>query len=199
MAVAEKVDWAHELAGNWRKFECFSWSRAWNGEVDDPDNWGIIYTGGRDASLLQESNEEAIRKELDPHIESGDVIEEYHRHWAVGYVTGFAIRVFDDRGEITEAAWAVKDLQERLEDYPVLDEEDFCNREYEAEHEYIEQYGCPRGLEMVDDLPEDWVHQVWEWLWNANEEFIHEGNSVYMSEDTMREALLDLGFAHDEE
>jgi hypothetical protein len=56
---------------------------------------------------------------------------EHHHHWAVGHVDGYSIRVFRD-GRITEAFEAYHALAQRLADYPVLDEEDYSRREYEA-------------------------------------------------------------------
>jgi hypothetical protein len=38
---------AKEAAGNWQRFESFVWFR--DEEVDDPDNWAIVYTHNRDS------------------------------------------------------------------------------------------------------------------------------------------------------
>ena len=40
-------DAAKEAAGNWQHFESFVWFR--DSEIDDPDNWAIIYTHNRDS------------------------------------------------------------------------------------------------------------------------------------------------------
>ena len=80
-------------------------------------------------------------------------MEEHHTHWAVGWVDGYAIRVYR-RGRITKAFRTCHDLQSRLADYPVLDEDDYSNRVYEATLENIadaawrlkREYDLPVGL-----------------------------------------------------
>lgn len=80
-----------------------------------------------------------------------DVVEESHSHWAVGHIDGFSMRVFRD-GEITEAYRTFHGLMESLAAYPILDEEDFSNREFEATVENIvdaawrlrDDYDCRR-------------------------------------------------------
>ena len=63
--------------------------------------------------------------------ETADVRAEHHGHWACGWIDGYAIRVYRN-GQITEAFRAYHELAARLADYPVLNEEDFSRREYEA-------------------------------------------------------------------
>ena len=53
-----------------------------------------------------------------------DVFEEHHNHFAVGWIEGYSIRVYRD-GRITKAFRTYYDLQQRLADYPLLDEEDY--------------------------------------------------------------------------
>lgn len=145
---------AKAMANNHRSFSCF----AWHSEPLDSDNWAIVYTHNRDSGILDESNAAEIAEALKPFEE--DAISERHDHWACGWVDGFALRVYRD-GEITEAFKVYCQLQERLSDYPVLDEEDFSNRETKACLKWIEQ----EGQRMVsDDATEDWPNQVYEWL-----------------------------------
>ena len=56
-------DAAREAAGNWQRFTCFVWDRA--RDLDDPDDWAIIYTHNRDSGLLDLSNADAIAKAMD--------------------------------------------------------------------------------------------------------------------------------------
>ena len=53
---------AEQAAGNWRKFQCFVWYRD---EIQDAENWAIVYTNHRDSGLLDQSNAAAIQKELE--------------------------------------------------------------------------------------------------------------------------------------
>ena len=134
----ELAEAAAEAAGNWRKFESFGWHRA--RELDAPDDWTIVYTHHRDSRLLEQSNAAAIEDALRPFLEAEepDIIEEHHGHWACGWIDGFAIRVFRD-GEITCAFRAYQEIVDRLDDYPVLDDEDYSRREYEAT---LENFDC---------------------------------------------------------
>ena len=92
-------------------------------EIDDPDNWAIVYTHNRDSGLLAQSNAAVIADALRPfsETENPDVVFESHSHWAVGHVDGFSIRVYRD-GEITDAFRTYHGLMERLDAYPILDE-----------------------------------------------------------------------------
>lgn len=58
---------AKEAAGNWRKFRCFVWWR--EREMNDADQWAIIYTDNRDSGLIDQSNAAVIR-ENDCHIKA---------------------------------------------------------------------------------------------------------------------------------
>ena len=56
-------DAAKQAAGNWQQFESFAWFR--ESEIDDPDNWAIIYTHNRDSGLLDQSNADAIAEAME--------------------------------------------------------------------------------------------------------------------------------------
>jgi hypothetical protein len=128
---------AGHAAGNWKRFSCFCWDRL--REIDKPDEWAIVYTHNRDSGLLTLSNAAIIANALRPfsETENPDVVFESHSHWAVGHVDGFSIRVYRD-GEMINAFRAYHGLMERLDAYPVLDEADYSDREYEAALENIE-------------------------------------------------------------
>ena len=142
---------ARDAVGNWQRFESFCWFR--RNVVDDTDNWAIFYTHHRDSALLDQSNAAVIEKAMEPFTEDDDpdVVFESHNHWAVGHIDGFSIRVFKD-GEITEAFKTYHELTERMAAYPVLDEDDYSQREFEATLENLtDQRGdsrtnttCPR-------------------------------------------------------
>jgi len=152
---------ATESAGNWRDFDCFVWWR--KDELESPDDWTIYYSKHRDSGLLDQSNSVQIRQALASFTEGDDpdVVEESHSHWAVGHIDGFSMRVFRD-GEITEAFRTFHKLMESLAAYPILDEEDFSNREYEATVENI--VDAAWRLRDDYDLPENWQYEVYGWL-----------------------------------
>jgi hypothetical protein len=124
---------AEEAVGNWMSFGDFSWDRA--NKLKDAGQYCVVYTHNRDSGLLDQSNAEAIAEAMKPYLDR-DVFEEHHTHWAVGWVDGYAIRVYR-RGKITRGFRTWFDLQQRLADYPVLDDDDYSNRIYEATLENI--------------------------------------------------------------
>jgi hypothetical protein len=110
---------ANDAAGNWQRFDSFAWFE----RPDDAELYTIVYTTHRDSSALDRANAKVIADELARFVTRGTVIPQTHSHWAVGHVEGFAIKVLDKRGRVTKAFKTWCDLQARLEDYPVLDED----------------------------------------------------------------------------
>ena len=132
-------------------------------DLVDAQNWAIVYTHNRDSGLLDQSNADAIAEamELFTDGDDPDVVMESHSHWAVGHVDGFSIRVYRN-GEITEAFKTYHHLSEQLDDYPILDEEDYSNREHEATLENISDAAWRVKHEYT--LPDGWECEVYSWL-----------------------------------
>ncbi len=186
---------AKEAAGNWHKFESFGWSRAW--DLDDADQWCIVYTSNRDSRLLDQSNAAAIEEMMAPYCEGDDpdCVSESHSHWAVGHVDGYSIRVYRADGSISPAFEKWCEIQENLENYPILDEEDYSQRESEATHENLETAGGYVARKFDYELPDDWADAVYSWLsdhGNALENRDDQGG--YPSDDEIREAFDALGY-----
>ena len=152
---------ATDAAGNWQEFHSFVWWR--KSELESPTDWLIHYTHNRDSGLMDQSNAAQISEALKQFTDGDDpdVVEESHSHWAVGYVDGFSLRVFRN-GKITEAFRTFHELMERLATYPILNEDDYSNREYEATAENIGQ--AARQISDEYELPEDWEYEVYGWL-----------------------------------
>ena len=184
---------AMEAAGNWRTFECFVWWR--KDDLNHPEDWMIHYTHHRDSGLLDQSNASVIRKRLLPFTEGDDpgVVFESHTHWAVGHIDGFSLRVFRD-GEITEAFHIYHGLMEQKDTYPILDETDYSNREYEATIANI--LDSAWKLKDEFDLPEDWEYQVYDWysenLYRAIENRDDQGG--YPEQEDLKKAFLALKY-----
>lgn len=102
-----------------------------------PDYYGSGFGQSRDSDCLESSNFATVLAKLaklppfvysapdcDNEIESRQVIRE--NHWAVGWVEWIAIHEAD-----TEALKLCDELRESADDYPVLDEQDFSDREQE--------------------------------------------------------------------
>ena len=176
---------ARQAAGNHRKFDCFIW---WE-HPDEDHNWCIVYTHNRDSDVLDQSNAAAIAKEMQPFCDDGTARIESHNHWACGHVDGYAILVYDVAGEITEAFKTWVGIQQRLEDYPILDDSDLTQREHDEAIEIIE---CCLPSAAICDLPDDWPELVLDWCWEND---IWEG-SIW-SQDVDR-AFAALGWLEDD-
>lgn len=185
---------ATKAAGNWRRFDCFSWDRAI--ELDGPDSWAIIYTKHRDSALLNQSNAAAIMKVMREYAngDDPDVVFESHSHWAVGYISGFSIKVFRD-GELTPAFVQYHELAISLAEYPILDESDYGNREYEATLANL--VDAARRLRHQFDLPEDWTSQVYSWFSDNDDSAIEnrDDQGGYPSEEQLKASFSALGFS----
>lgn len=129
---------ANELRGNWRKFESFAWHD--QDEVDDPYNWGIVYTRSRDTSdPISLANCRVIDLVMGIYISGGsqNIREEHHSHWVNGWVDGYAIRIRDDQGNVTQEAITYIELALKAEDYPILDEDVYDDVLSELQEEAI--------------------------------------------------------------
>lgn len=200
MSIGEMTleDAAKEAAGNWRRWTCFVWFR--ERDLDDADQWAIFYTHHRDSGLLDQSNSQQIAEALEPFTEDDDpdVVMESHNHWAVGHVDGFSIRVFRD-GVITDAFKTYHDLMERLDGYPILDEEDYSRRELEATLENIADASW--RLKHEYDLPDGWECDVYSWLSDHRQRAVEnrDDQGGYPEEQDLRDAFDALGYERAEE
>jgi hypothetical protein len=198
MTTTTSIDWtnveeaARLLVGNWQKFICFVWYRA--SDLEDADRWMIWYTSSPQAGLLEQSNEKVINERLAPFSEGNDsdVVFERHDHFAVGHVSGVSIRVVRQDGTITDAFAEFCRIKERLDDYPILDEQDYGEREYEAT---LENY---RGelWRLRDNLPEGWEGEVYSWFSDRGQDRYIENRDDqggYAPREKIIEALQDLG------
>jgi hypothetical protein len=198
MTATASIDWsdveaaARHMAGNWRRFECFCWHRGHH--LDDADRWCVWYTSSRDGGLLEQSNEKAIKERLEPFCdgEDADVVFERHSHWAVGHVDGFSVRVFRAGGTITDAFKEVCCIKERLEDYPILDEQDYGEREYGAT---LENYHLEMWRQR-DELPAGWEAEGYSWFGDHGHDRFTENRDDqggWAPREKIIEALRDLG------
>lgn len=154
-----------------------------------------MYTHHRDSGLLDQSNAAAIVKELAAFTEGDDPDVEYesHSHWAVGHVDGLSVRVYRN-GEITEAFRRYHGLAEAMAIYPILDEEDYSRREYEATVENIGDAAW--RLKDDYDLPDDWQFEVYSWLSENEPQEIEnrDDQGGYPTEDALQRAFDAFGF-----
>lgn len=94
--------------------------------------WPAYYSAGagrsRDSDDLEESNFHVMLERLGGETDTVLVVRE--SHWAVGWVEWIAVHQDDER-----ALKIADELVAALEDYPVLDESDWSERETESANE----------------------------------------------------------------
>lgn len=121
-----------------------------------------------------------------------DLAFEEHSHWVVSRLTGVSIRVFWSDGTLTDAFREFCRLHERLDDYPILDEQDYGDWEYAAT---LENYACEMW-EQREALPEGWEAEVHSWF-RDNDQDCHTESSDdqggWAPREAITEALTDLG------
>jgi hypothetical protein len=198
MTTLTCADWsdvdaaARLMSGNWRQVECFCWHRGH--DLEDADKWMIWYTTHRDAGLLEQSNEHVINERLKPFGEGDDpdFVFERHSHWAVGHVDGFSIRVFREGSTITAAFKEFCQIKEALDSYPVLDEQDYSEREYTAT---LENYRSEMWR-LKDDLSDGWEAEVHSWFSDHGQDRYTanlDDQGGWAPKEKIVEALRDLG------
>jgi hypothetical protein len=163
-------------------------------KLEDACNWLVWYTSNRDSCLLDQSNEQAIMERLQPFSEGDnpDLVFERHDHWAVGYCDGFSIRAFSVDAEVSPAFQEFCRIQEELDNYPVLDESDYSEREFEATLENHRN----ELWRLKDNLPEGWEGEVYGWFDdNGQSQFTEnrDDQGGYAPEEEIIKALKELG------
>lgn len=98
-------------------------SFAYWGERGD---WAIAYTIHRDSDALERSNFKALRADMEAECDADDWAVETCGHWLVGHLEHLLARPG------TRAEELANEARERLEVYPVLDEEAFSEEEREV-------------------------------------------------------------------
>lgn len=108
------------------RWECPSDFAYWGDE--DLTQYYVVFGHHRDSDLLVESNWDQILEALGGESETVKVIR--FSHWAVGWVES----IFVHEGNLG-ALRIASELLDRMDDYPVLDEDDFSERECDAANE----------------------------------------------------------------
>jgi len=126
-----------EFMGNWQSFGdagCNNYSNPVLSTMKDGDKYGVHYFHTRhDADCTSESNKSVIESALAKYMKGKHptVIEMCDRHWAAGVIEGIAVKVLTSRGHYTKAFLIFRDLMYQMEQYPLLDESDYYQREWD--------------------------------------------------------------------
>lgn len=107
-------------------------------------DWYVVLGQNRDSDCLTESNFATALKELGGESETIEV----HRfgHWACGwYELLLAAPIHKEK---------VADIERRMDSYPVLDEDDFSEREENLRNEYWSNCSMREKIDLIKDSSE---------------------------------------------
>lgn len=112
--------------------EAFSKDAGYWGTRED---WYIVTVRTRDADLLEQSNwHYCVEKfNMADNIDKLDVAIERAGHWAVGWIEYLII----SPNNMNYVAMA-ETIERRLHDYPVLDEDAYCNLQWKEAEQYLQ-------------------------------------------------------------
>lgn len=143
----------------------------WNPNADNKFDWYVGALSHRDSDLLEKSNAAFIERKFAEKFPLTDEINWFvfrSGHWAVDHVDQIAIRVYEqDQSEDDEAPIITDEFEEwcniqaRLDNYCVLDEEDWDRRQQEALEWAIEDAGKQW---LKEDHNDQWIYMVQQWL-----------------------------------
>jgi len=164
-------------------------------EVEDREDWYLMpVSRTRDSECLENSNFIAFLKEMGGESETVEV----HRfgHWGPGW---YEIIIVDPADE--KAMDRAYELARALENYPVLDDDDYASREMEDIDESWDNYGdsdCRKAMistlesEITDDgdtVPDD-PKQRWCKNWGMAIDLCGCGDCILMENERLYDAIL---------
>lgn len=151
----------------------------------------------RASTLLEESNHKALISYLDDLNLPTEWLIVHCNHWGCGWVDHLAFHAVNSDRTPTKIFKAIKSWFNALSDYPVADESDYSQMEYDATLENIETVGG-RFVDLGKDLPEgedSWMSAVFGWLWENDQEQVQsqDDRGGCPSKEAVIDALIDLG------
>ncbi len=173
-----------------KMMKLWRWPRDYFG-AEWPDYY-VAIGRHRDSSLLDNSNFEVFEKAMK---EIGEADNWQHEeacwqivrngHWAVGWVEWIAIHK-DAQAHIDKA----DELLARLADYPVLDEENYSNRQYESALSFITEAVSFYARRSEEEFTEERKQVAIEQLMSDCEDFGgDDGDGYYPSDEEVELAL----------
>lgn len=142
----------------------------------------LIFLGrNRDSGLLDNSNFDIALETLGG--ESDNVQVHRFGHWACGW---FELILINPTA--TEIVKQAEDMLNALSDYPVLDDSDYCKREYDATIENIIDSAKWNG---DTEITEEQAYDVYSWFEDNNQSALdnNDDNGGYPDKDEIVTAL----------
>ena len=131
----------------------------YHGDLPIGETWSLgPMIENRDSGPLEKSNAAVVRAAFEelfgPECEDNGWEVTRCSHWAVGWVEHLSFLAIDDSGGPSAQFVEMARLTAEVEENVCLDEEDLCQREWDALIEYLE-YVAVRF--MKDGVPDDWT------------------------------------------
>lgn len=133
------------------------WEMESNYFGEDYSDYYIIYSRNRDSDILELSNYDTIVKELE--FQGVVFIEERFNHWLCGWVDVILVHE-----QYENDLKSIEQYLSQLEDYPLLDEDDYCRREDEELEEIYHEIYPDHSLYWYYD--EKQVKQLMKFMFN---------------------------------
>ena len=146
----------------------------------------------RDSTLIAQSNSRVLLREIAKHPEFEDQWETHDfSHWAVGWVTHFSFKAFEDGGLKPTAIYVwLRDWFAKLADYPIADDDDHSAMSDDATYENVKiavsLYRDPddRGIDFEHD-------KIYAWLREHKERSLDDNDDMggYPDDKAIAEAI----------
>ena len=157
------------------------------------EEYYVVTGRHRDSSLLDNSNYEITLARLKAEAsklnwlddDNPALVDPHESHWAVGWVEW--IGVHKDCRSLIDMA---EDILDQLDDYPVLDEEDWSKRQYEAFETFTDEairFAANRhSLDLTDEQKEAIAQYIYE---HCEDSGGSDGDGHYPSDEEADEAI----------
>ena len=165
------------------------------GNEDMFETWGFTgHDKSRDSRTIERSNFKVITNDLTERFPNDFAIEGFS-HWAVGHVDRLVCRILIDKdsgcveSNITNAFKEAIVWYEKLDDYPIADEDDWYEENFKECIDTIENM-ADYLLLVIDRTEEDWAHNIYHQICQTmNVDFDPEFEQ-YPTDDQILEAAL---------
>ncbi len=135
------------------------------GQIPD-EKWHVLMSWTRDAQIIEESNRDMALLMLGGEMEDSVEIFRFG-HWSCGYIEYLCIASDSKAFEVAQK------ISEKLENYPILNDDDYSTREYEAANKLWEDMSVKERLEYMRKYRDQFECDFKELLANARGKSFH--------------------------
>lgn len=168
----------------------------YHGDLDMFKTWSLgPVIEHRDSTLIDQSNAHEIKRifeQADPNGKDWTITN--CDHWAVGWVDHLSMQVYKKVLHTyvpTKILLVWQDIENSLENYPLLNEDDYSEREYNATLDNIEEAAGYYARQHDIDLPDDYSSTLYSWFSDCLPSAIESSDDTggYPSDDELEQAF----------